>query len=65
MLKRLPKGIQTFSEIRKKGYLYVDKTALVYRMIHDCILEGNDGHSGRRHGGSTTAPSNGRWMSGR
>lgn len=29
-LKRLPLGIQTFSEMREEGYLYVDKTALVY-----------------------------------
>jgi hypothetical protein len=35
MLKRLPIGIQTFSEIREQGYLYVDKTALVYRMTHE------------------------------
>ena len=31
---RYPIGIQTFSEIRTKGYLYVDKTALIYRMAH-------------------------------
>ena len=33
-LKLCPVGIQTFSEIRTKNYLYVDKTALVYRMTH-------------------------------
>lgn len=29
-----PIGIQTFSEIREGNYVYVDKTALVYRMTH-------------------------------
>ena len=31
--RKLPIGIQTFEEIRTGGYLYVDKTALVYRII--------------------------------
>ena len=34
-LKRLPTGIQTFSEIREGNYIYVDKTALVYRLTHE------------------------------
>lgn len=35
MQQRLyPIGIQTFSEIRNKNYLYVDKTEYVYRMTH-------------------------------
>lgn len=29
-----PIGIQTFSEIREKDYLYIDKTEYVYRMTH-------------------------------
>ena len=29
-----PVGIQTFSEIREKGFLYIDKTAQAYRMAH-------------------------------
>ncbi|WP_349953483.1 AAA family ATPase, partial [Bacteroides finegoldii] len=34
-LQRLyPIGIQTFSEIREKNYLYIDKTECVYRMTH-------------------------------
>ena len=33
-LKLYPVGVQTFSEIRTKGYLYIDKTAQVYRMTH-------------------------------
>lgn len=32
--RRYPIGIQTFSEIRKGDYLYVDKTEYVYRMTH-------------------------------
>jgi len=34
MLKKLPVGIQTFSEIIDGGYLYVDKTAAIYRLLH-------------------------------
>ena len=33
-LQRYPIGIQTFSEIREGNYLYIDKTAYVYRMTH-------------------------------
>ncbi len=33
-LRFYPIGIQTFSEIRKGNYLYVDKTEYVYRMTH-------------------------------
>ena len=29
-----PLGIQTFEEIRKKGYLYVDKTELIYNLVN-------------------------------
>ena len=29
-LRKLPIGIQTFEKIRKGGYVYVDKTALVW-----------------------------------
>lgn len=32
--RKLPIGIQTFEDIRKDGYLYVDKTAFVYQMAH-------------------------------
>ena len=30
-----PIGIQTFSEIRKENYMYVDKTGYVYQMTHN------------------------------
>ncbi len=33
-LRKLPIGIQTFEDIRKDNYLYVDKTALVYQIAH-------------------------------
>ena len=33
MIKKLPIGIQTFSEIIREGYVYVDKTALIYEII--------------------------------
>ena len=29
-----PIGIQTFSELRKGGYVYIDKTDLIYRLTH-------------------------------
>lgn len=31
-IRKLPIGIQTFEEIRKDNYLYVDKTAMVYQI---------------------------------
>ena len=33
--KRYPIGIQTFSEIVNDGYVYIDKTAYVYKMAHE------------------------------
>lgn len=33
--RRYPVGIQTFSKIREGNYVYVDKTALVYRMANE------------------------------
>ncbi|MCB0835748.1 MAG: ATP-binding protein [Bacteroidetes bacterium] len=33
MKKRLPVGIQSFSEIREHGYLYIDKTKDIFRLI--------------------------------
>ena len=33
-LKFYPVGIQTFSELIRNNYLYIDKTAYVYRMTH-------------------------------
>lgn len=33
MAKLYPIGIQNFEKIRKEGYLYVDKTALVYQLV--------------------------------
>ena len=33
--RKYPIGIQTFSELRAKGMLYVDKTSYVYNMSHD------------------------------
>lgn len=32
--RKYPIGIQTFSEIIKKGYVYVDKTDLVWRLTN-------------------------------
>lgn len=33
--RRYPVGIQTFSEIREHSYVYIDKTAFVYRLAHE------------------------------
>lgn len=33
--RRYPAGIQTFSEIREQSYVYIDKTAFVYRLAHE------------------------------
>ena len=33
--RKLPIGIQTFDEIRNNGYLYVDKTAMVFRIASE------------------------------
>ena len=35
--RKLPIGIQTFEKIRKGNYLYVDKTALVGKMVSTSI----------------------------
>ena len=35
MQKQLPIGVQTFEKIVKENCMYVDKTALVYRMTHE------------------------------
>jgi len=32
---KYPIGIQTFSRIREDGYVYVDKTALIYRLVSE------------------------------
>ena len=32
--RKFPDGIQTFEKIRKEGYLYVDKTDLVYSLVN-------------------------------
>ena len=34
LMRKLPIGIQTFEGIRKENYLYVDKTALIWRMAN-------------------------------
>ena len=34
-VRKLPIGIQNFASLRNDGYLYVDKTAAVYRLAHE------------------------------
>jgi len=33
-MKKLPIGIQTFSEIITENYCYVDKTEIIYKLIN-------------------------------
>lgn len=35
MGRKLPIGIQSFESIRRDGYVYVDKTAFVWRLAHE------------------------------
>lgn len=35
-LKQCPVGVQTFPELRRKGFLYIDKTEYIYKMAHSC-----------------------------
>ena len=32
---KYPIGIQNFEKIRREGYAYVDKTALMYKMVSE------------------------------
>lgn len=32
-IRKYPIGIQSFEDLRREGYLYVDKTALIYRLV--------------------------------
>ena len=32
-MRKYPVGIQSFDELRRNGYLYVDKTALIYQLV--------------------------------
>ena len=34
-MRRLPVGLQSFEEIRRKGYLYVDKTDIVWSLVNE------------------------------
>ena len=35
MARKLPIGIQGFEGLRKDGYIYVDKTEYIYRLVHE------------------------------
>ncbi|WP_081668186.1 AAA family ATPase [Butyrivibrio sp. MC2013] len=36
-LRKLPIGIQSFEKIRKGGFIYVDKTEYIYKLVHSGI----------------------------
>ena len=33
-MRKYPVGIQTFAELIREGYIYVDKTDLVWQLVH-------------------------------
>lgn len=33
-IRRLPAGVQSFEKIRREGYLYVDKTDLIWNLAN-------------------------------
>jgi len=33
MLRKYPIGLQSFREIRKGGYVYIDKTEVIHRLV--------------------------------
>ena len=35
MTRKLPLGIQSFESLRNDGYIYVDKTEYIYRLVHE------------------------------
>ncbi len=37
--RKLPVGMQSFSEIREGGYIYVDKTDLVWQIVNEGSLK--------------------------
>ncbi|MBQ1925163.1 MAG: AAA family ATPase, partial [Proteobacteria bacterium] len=38
MAHKFPIGIQTFERLRNDGYVYVDKTDLVYQIAHGAVF---------------------------
>lgn len=39
-MKKLPVGIQTFSELIRDNYVYVDKTEYIYELIQNVLVYG-------------------------
>lgn len=39
MMRKYPVGIQTFERIIKEGFIYVDKTDLIWQMAHYANLD--------------------------
>ena len=37
-MQRLPIGIQSFEKLRQEGFLYVDKTEMIYQLTHDATV---------------------------
>ncbi len=60
-LRKLPIGIQSFEKLRSENFLYVDKTALIYRLAqagNPCFLS-----RPRRFGKSLLLSSSADWLS--
>lgn len=37
-MQNLPIGIQSFEKLRQEGFLYVDKTEIIYQLVHDATV---------------------------
>lgn len=38
LIMKYPIGIQDFKKIRKDGFVYIDKTALLYKLVNNTLL---------------------------
>lgn len=54
LMHKLPIGIQTFEDIRKNNYLYVDKTAFVWQMTNTEISMTNRYYNLKNYRKNTT-----------
>ena len=57
--RKYPIGIQTFERIRKDGYIYIDKTDLIWKLAHEAPSgtgAGADFSAARGRGNAPGAP---------
>ncbi len=56
MTRRYPIGIQTFSRIRREGFVYVDKTDLVWQLAHYVLPYQSEGRKVVKFNPDTRVP---------